>query len=449
LSNGRRSENAEAATAPRPRAKLAACAPLLLGVASKEQVLNVNLMRKVDFWVGVPLCFLATIWDRLTSVFRRRRAEGLPRRILFIELAEIGGLVVAYPSLSHAQRRFPQAELYFLTFSTGEGILGLMNIIPPERQILIRPHRVGSFVADTLRAIRRMRRERIDAVINLETFARFSTLLAYFSGARRRVGFHRFHDEGRYTGSLVTHRVVYNPHRHAAETFITLVEALTERPDHEPRAKAPLDGIPLDVPHVHSTETARRAVLGQVRELYPELAPQHRLVLLNANASDLVAVRRWPTDNFLAVARELLKDSRVLILLTGTSCERDHAERVRTELRSDRVLNLAGRTTLPQLVDLYNTAHLLITNDSGPAHFASLTALPVLVLFGPETPRIYGPLGSNVSVLYRALACSPCVSAYNQKRSPCTDNRCLKEITPLEVSSRAKELLHKQNDPLF
>ena len=75
----------------------------------------------------------------------------------------------------------------------------------------------------------------------------------------------------------------------------------------------------------------------------------------------------------------------------------------------------------------------MVTNDSGPAHFASLLQLRTVVLFGPETPRLYSPIGNKHKILYANFACSPCVSVYNGKKSPCNDNRCLKAITVDEV----------------
>jgi ADP-heptose:LPS heptosyltransferase len=222
---------------------------------------------------------------------------------------------------------------------------------------------------------------------------------------------------------------------------MTLVEALAEEPDQEPRAKVALPEPPLELPVLTTSPQDAQVITGLLLAQFPGLTPGHRLVLINPNASDLVPVRRWPDQYFRELGQALLEDPRVLLVLTGTAPERDHAERLRQDLGPERVLNLAGQTTLPQLMDLYNQASLLITNDSGPAHFASLTTLPVLVLFGPETPAIYGPLGPKVRVLYRRLACSPCVSAYNQKLSPCTDNRCLKEITPAQVLQEARAIL--------
>jgi len=94
-------------------------------------------------------------------------------------------------------------------------------------------------------------------------------------------------------------------------------------------------------------------------------------------------------------------------------------------------------TSLDELLALHSMSDLLITNDSGPAHFASLVRLPTLVLFGPETPRLYAPLGRSTVCLSAGFACSPCISVYNGKKSPCDDNLCLKAITVGEVYQAA------------
>jgi len=77
-------------------------------------------------------------------------------------------------------------------------------------------------------------------------------------------------------------------------------------------------------------------------------------------------------------------------------------------------------------------ATLMVTNDSGPGHFAAVTDMPTFVIFGPETPALYGSLG-NFTPIYAGLACSPCVSAANHRKTPCHDNVCLQVITPEHV----------------
>jgi hypothetical protein len=71
-----------------------------------------------------------------------------------------------------------------------------------------------------------------------------------------------------------------------------------------------------------------------------------------------------------------------------------------------------------------------VTNDSGPAQLAALTDVNILVFFGPETPALYRPIADpdRCHVLYSHYACSPCVTAFNQRRTECTDNVCLKSI---------------------
>jgi len=71
----------------------------------------------------------------------------------------------------------------------------------------------------------------------------------------------------------------------------------------------------------------------------------------------------------------------------------------------------------------------MLTNDSGPAHFASVTPLKVFVIFGPETPALYGPLG-NAESIYLGLPCSPCVSAANHRKTTCLTRPCITGISP-------------------
>lgn len=425
-----------------------------------------DTMRAIDYWIGVPLTALATALTKFSrgwaALFGHTPPPPqTPRRVCFLELAEIGGLVVAYPMLRRARELFPDAELCFLTFSGGRGLMELeplRELVPEENLYIIRPTSLPVFLKDTFTVLLRMRKAGVDASVNLETFARFSTLLAWGSGARQRVGFARFHDEGRYCGDLLTHPVGYNPHRHAGETFLTLIEALAEAPAvpaKEPEDLSPPSGCEpmakielaadLSVPSVPSNPALARTVLAKVREDVPGFDPAtQKIAIVNPNASDLVAVRRWPREHVRALVTDLLADESVVVVFTGTPDERGAAEELKQEIApalQGRIANLAGKTTLAELIEVYHQARVLVTNDSGPAHFASLTELPVIVLFGPETPAIYGPLGTNVTPVYLRLACSPCVSAYNQKRSPCTDNQCMKRIAPERILTLAREHL--------
>jgi ADP-heptose:LPS heptosyltransferase len=104
--------------------------------------------------------------------------------------------------------------------------------------------------------------------------------------------------------------------------------------------------------------------------------------------------------------------------------------------RADRALGgfprfvcLAGRTTLRQLLVLFGLGEVLVTNDSGPAHFAALTEIDVVSLFGPETPLLFAAQGPRSHPIWAAVACSPCINAFNNRQTACRDNVCMKAIT--------------------
>ena len=155
---------------------------------------------------------------------------------------------------------------------------------------------------------------------------------------------------------------------------------------------------------------------------------RQRLVLINPNASELLPHRRWMPDRFAElIGRILAAYDDVVVLITGAPEERAEAEAAR------RAPTVRARCRSPatrrstELPALYAHAALMVTNDSGPAHFSAAAGLPTIVLFGPETPKLYQPLGTSRAI-YAGLACSPCVSAHNHRKTACTDNVCMRAI---------------------
>ena len=80
-------------------------------------------------------------------------------------------------------------------------------------------------------------------------------------------------------------------------------------------------------------------------------------------------------------------------------------------------------------VRAYGVGDLLITNDSGPAHFATLSQIPTVTLYGPASPVTYGVLNPNAKSLTSDYHCSPCLTAHNRRSTACDDNQCLQAIT--------------------
>jgi ADP-heptose:LPS heptosyltransferase len=394
--------------------------------------MNVARMRLVDKWLGLPICFLLTVFRKLFG----RQAPGLsfiPRRILFVKLAEQGSTVLAQGALQKAIDRVGRENVFFVLFKENRPILDLLGMIPPENVIAINAKGLFGAVVGALVAVWRMRRARIDVTIDLEFFARSSAALCYLSGARWRVGYHPFGGEACYRGDLMTHRLSFNPYLHTSQTFQIMVEALEQ-----PAARFPL--FPIQPPAVPVTSVLFQPADGELREVHRIVesslgeSRQHRLILLNANASDLLPLRRWPGRRYVDLAGKLLaRYPEVCIAFTGAPNEAAAAEELVRRVRSKRCISMAGKTTLRQLLVLCSLAEVLLTNDSGPAHFATLTPVDVVVLFGPETPRLFAALSPRTHPLWAGLACSPCINAFNDRKSACTDNVCMQALTVDQV----------------
>jgi ADP-heptose:LPS heptosyltransferase len=398
--------------------------------------MNVDRMRMIDRRVGVPLCFLMTL---LVKLFHRKKPEGTPKRVLFVELSEMGSTILADPAMKKAQKLF-DAELFFVIFADNRGSLDFLRTVPDANVKTLRVDSLFALAIDTLKFLVWTRRRKIDTVIDLELFSRFTALLTGMAGAKWRVGFHRFHNEGLYRGEMLTHRVAYNPHIHIAKNFIALVNALAAPAEEVPYSKSRIEDdeiriAPIGVPAANISLMHER-----VSAAAPNFRSEaNRLVLFNPNASEMLPQRRWPREHFAQLAHAMLaRWPDIMILITGAASEWSEAENLRLRVNDDRMVNFAGAIRLEQLPALYNLAALMVTNDSGPGHFASVTAMPTIGLFGPETPALYGPLG-NAESITAGLACSPCVSAANHRKTACADPVCMSAIRPsmvLQVAAR-------------
>ncbi|MBI2546208.1 glycosyltransferase family 9 protein [Candidatus Woesearchaeota archaeon] len=399
--------------------------------------MDIDTMRRVDYWIGIPITFLLSILHAIGKLFGRRQALQ-PRKFMFIEISEMGSTILAYSSMSYIKKKYPGAQLYFLIFKKNRESIDMLKIVPPENVITISDKSFFAFTADTLKAVWRMRRERLDVSFDLELFSRFSTIMNYLSGAKTRVGFHNFTAEGLYRGSLQTHDVMYNAYYHMSQNFMALVKAL-EGPHEIPMLKMAIDKKDIKVPKIISEQREKDAIMKRLQSLNPAISKEKRIILLNPGASKLLPLREWPLHYYKEVAQKLVADKNTFVVVTGLKGDKEYAQAICSYAKNERCIDFTGMTySLRELVDLYNISDMLITNDSGPAHFSALTNIRTIVFYGPETPALYGPLGNNYTALYSNFACSPCVSAYNHRKSPCTNNRCLQVITPETVLTLVK-----------
>jgi ADP-heptose:LPS heptosyltransferase len=391
-------------------------------------------MRWLDRWLGIPLCFLLSLGVWWRNRFASASAGGMqPRRVLCIQLAEMGSLVLAGPAVHWLRTR--GVTPFVVSFARNRDCVALAGLAPDEHVFLWRTDNAQVFAADFLRFLRWAWQLRFDAAIDFEPCSRFSALLCLLAGARLRSGF--AHD-GAYRGRLYNLPVRYREDCHISENFLALAATLLPDessqgiPGHEAAwreqlvAPGEVDAVPI----------AR--VLAQA---FPAVAWSCRLILFNPNAGDLLPQRRWPAGRYVRLAQAVLqRHPEACVGFIGAVADDVAVSAMVAAVASPRCASLAGAVSVSSLPQLFARSCLLVSNDSGPAHIASLSQTPTLVLFGPETPRLYLPLG-RARALYAALPCSPCIRPANQRRSSCQDNLCMQAIQVEDVLTEIDAML--------
>lgn len=409
--------------------------------------MRIETVRWVDVNVGRILCFLLTIWRKFTLLFGHPVPKR-PQRILFIKFIEQGATVIAFSAIKRAIDEVGKENVYFCVFEANRPILDLINVLPEENIITIKDDSLSSFAYGSLKSLMRIRGLGIDTTVDMEFFSRASAIFAYLSGAKQRVGLHRYTSEYSYRGKLMTHEVQHNAYLHTSRAYALLVACLFQKNQETPAPKMDKKLLAVEIPKFQA-DTYKARAFQQKLEAEANGSAYSKILLVNTNSSDMLPLRRWELEKFTQLTGRLLEaQPEALLVLTGTSEEAPNAQKIQERISSERLVSMAGKTSMEELLYLFDMADLLITNDSGPAHFASMTQTQVLVLFGPETPQLYGPVGKNIHIIWKALACSPCINAINHRFSPCTDNQCMKQITVDEVFDKATSVLeHKKPEP--
>ena len=304
-----------------------------------------------------------------------------PDRILVIKLRYVGDVLLATPVLSRLRESFPKAHLAMLVNPGTEDVVrdhpALDEMLVLARGGLIRQWR---FVQD-------LRRRRFDLVIDLTDGDR-SALLSWLCGAPVRLG---YNSEGRWRGVLYTQVVAADRFSmHTVRYHLKSLEGLG------------LAGPP-PAPILTVAPEARQEADRLLREAGVDEA--RPFVCLHPGARWWF--KAWPAERYAALADLLQIEAPAQALFLGgdqeRSIERRIADGMKTPFRS-----LIGKTSLRTLAAVLERAALMVSNDNGPMHMAAALGVPVIGLFGPSDPAVWGPWGDGHRTFYKGLDCRAC-----------------------------------------
>jgi ADP-heptose:LPS heptosyltransferase len=400
--------------------------------------MNIDFQRRVDRIAGTCICRILSLF----SIMRKDTpVRAKPRKIMVILLSEMGSLVLARPMFDHIKKKYPNASIYVLLFEQNKEVLEILKVIPQENIFTVSNSSIKKLLGDSIHVLKKMRKIGIDTVLDCELFSRVGSIYSFLIGARIRVGFHPYTQEGLFRGDFINRPVLYNPYQHISQQFITLVEAIES--GNVPTVKRQ---VPIDCLKIQPMEVSRDEIDGMLRRFkndFPNVTGK-KIVLIYPGGG-LLPIRAWPLSYYCMIAEDLIQNGFAVGVI-GLKSDSEIASVILSHCRNANCIDLTGYTkTVRELMLLFHFASLLITNDGGPGHFASMTPVSTIVFYGPETPTLYGALDNKSVNFYANLSCSPCLTAYNHRNSPCDGNNlCLKSIHPEAVLKKSYEILNSQ-----
>jgi len=338
-------------------------------------------------------------------------------RVLVVKFWGLGNWALLRPIVRDLATRWPGARITVATLEANHELVADLA----DEVLLVRPHSLATVATDLLRAVAALRRCPPDLAVDFEQFARAGALLARLGGARQRVGF-RAGAPGR--DGLYTVQVPFRRDVHVSRSFRDLAEAA---------------GVPAGpyVPGALAASETGRAEIAQH-------LPSRPFVVLHPGSGDNFPGRRWSAAGFAAAGRQAVRRGRQVVV-TGGQAEGELAARVARSVGAEAV-SLAGRLSVGGFVALLSRADAILSNDTGPVHLGSALGVPVLAVFGPNTPVLYGPLAEGSRAFYRALPCSPCLTTTNYRTSRCRIHTCTASIPAGEVASALARLLEPAHE---
>lgn len=318
----------------------------------------------------------------------------------------IGDLVMATPVLIDLRRAFPKASI---TAMCRRPICELLEKEGAIDELFCFAKPANGFLRREQRdLIGKLQAGKYDVGILLTNS--FSSAWWFWQGkVQRRIGF-----QGNWRSWFLTHSLRAKE-EHQVEIYKQLLHPLG----------------------IAKSKTAPRLIVSEEeirvsKQLLYQRGYRDGKILIGVNPGAAYgSAKCWPIERFRALALELLKEDVELVFFGDVSTARLVKEICQG--LPERVMNLAGVTSLRELMCLIKDCGVLVTNDSGPMHIAAALGTPLVALFGSTDDRATGPYGQSESVINKRAECSPCF-----KRVCPIDFRCMKAISVQEVVEKVR-----------
>lgn len=320
-------------------------------------------------------------------------------KILVVAPSWIGDTILAQPLLMRLRKRGDTIDVLAPPWSAP-----LLQRMPEVNRIIESPFRHGDFAFAARRALgRELSTTRYEEAIVMPNSWK-SALVPFFAGIPKRTG---YHGEARFLLLNNRHRLDENSLPQLAQRYSRLADAA-----------GTMAMPPVPAPHLSSSEQQQQAARTAL------ILPPATTPVIFCPGAEYGPAKRWPIHHFADLAQRLGTPSEPVWLLGSAGDVEIGTEIVRRS--KGCALNLCGRTSLEQAIDLIATARLVVSNDSGLMHIAAALERPLLALYGSSSPVYTPPLSAHAKIVSLNVECSPCF----QRQCPLGHFKCLEGMTP-------------------
>ncbi len=326
-------------------------------------------------------------------------------KILIVRLSAIGDVVHSLPVLYSLRKKFPGSHI---AWAVEERCSDLLINNPLLDKVYLFPRKKWN--KKTWQLIKEIRKEKYDITIDIQELFK-SAIITYLSGAKTRIA---------HAGTREFAEIFVNKKLPAHDTFDPEKLIIKRYLEAAAYLDAPVDEVKFPLPPV--SEEVKNKI-------------DSFLVGINKEIIIFSPATIWPTKHWLeshwAELLDKLKE-RFQVVFIGANKDNELISRITSQVKSDDYINLAGKTTLLELIEIFNRAKYVIAPDTGPAHIANATQVPsVIMIFGPTGVRRTPPVGEKHFAISTNLPCQPCFKR-NCPRKDFPDE-CMKKLTPEAV----------------
>ncbi len=367
------------------------------------------------------ICCIDHVAKRVFIFKRRRWSNKKFDNILIIKLVGLGDTVLMLPSIKRLKESYPDAKISVLVTPSSSGIIIDQPFI--DNVIVYDIFGKHSGVWGFVRIVRKLLQMSFDLVIDYEQHIKLVTIVSYFTGAGRIIGFNNPKKRRDY---LLTDSVPLYGDKHMVESF---------------------DDLLLPLGFIEKTKKLERIWISNEDKEYVSYWLKEQgviesdiLIGIHPGSGESATSRRWSEERFGQVADKLIQEYNVKVVFTGSGRELDIIRNIVRFMKYSSIISV-GHVSVKQLASLIELFAIYITNDTGPMHIGAAMGTPTIGLFGPQSPERYKPFGERNMAIYKKIHCSPCINVHHGQVSECKVPVCIESITVDDVLNAVKSKL--------